>query len=105
FALEAFAGFEADERGFAVGVELDGEDFGEADGGFAGVGVVDDDLLAGLHVAERDERLWVLDAVPGGFAVAEEVVEGVGVGFGFEEVGHVKKAYLRAKAPFFSGGL
>ena len=72
----------------AVGVELDGDDFGEADGGFAGVGVVDDDLLAGLHVAEGDEGLRVLDAVPGGFAVADEVVEGVDVGFGFEEVGH-----------------
>src|SRR5206468_1152851 len=66
FALEALAGFEADERRLAVGIELDGGDLGESNDGLAGVGVVDHHLLAGFHVAERDEGLRVLDAVPGG---------------------------------------
>ena len=53
-------------------------------GGFADGGVIDDELVALLHVAEGEQGLVVGDAVPGGLAVADEVVEGVFVGFGFE---------------------
>ena len=89
FALEALARFEADDGSFGVGwIGGDADDLGGADGRFTNVGVVDDAVLALFHVAEGDEGLGVLDAVPGGFAVAEEVVVGVLVGLGFEEVWH-----------------
>jgi hypothetical protein len=93
FALEALAGLEADDGGGHFGrgdgrSQFDGDHFGGADRGFAFIGVVDDAHLALFHVAEGDEGLGVLDAVPDGLAVAEEVVVGVLVGFGFEEVGH-----------------
>ncbi len=85
--LEGFAGLDADERVLGVG-GVDGEDGGEADGDFAGVGVVEDELVAFFEAAEVGEGLGIFDAVPGGFAVADEVVEGVLSGFGLEEEGH-----------------
>ena len=51
--------------------------------------MVDDELFAFFHVAEVEQGGVVGDAVPGGLAVAEEVVEGVLVGFGFEQVRHL----------------
>ncbi len=75
--FEALAGLDSDLGIFGVG-GVDGDDFGGADGGFADAGVVDDELFALFHAAEVEEGLVVGDAVPGGFAVADEVVEGVG---------------------------
>ena len=89
FTLEALSSFEADDGIFGVRrVSSDADYLGGADGGLADVGVVDDAVLALLHIAEGDQGLGILDAVPGGFAVAEEIVEGVFVGFGFEKVRH-----------------
>ena len=87
FLLEALAGLDADFGVLGVG-GVDGDDFGGADGGFAYVGVVDDEFFAVFHAAEVEEGGGVGDAVPGGLAVADEVVEGVFAGFGLEEVGH-----------------
>ena len=89
-SLEALDGGDADDGIFGVGC-VDGEDLGGADRGFAYVGVIDDELFALLHAAEVEQGLGVGDAVPCGLAVAEEVVVGVLVGFGFEEVGHGDK--------------
>src|SRR5271170_751757 len=72
---------------FGIG-GVDGDDFGQSDGGFAYVGMVDDKFFTGLHAAEVEESLGVGDAVPCGLAVADEVVVGVGGGFGFQEEGH-----------------
>ena len=80
--LEALAGLDADDGVFGVG-GIDGDDGGGAHHFFADVGVVDDKLFALLHAAQVEEGGVVGDAVPGGFAVADEVVEGVFVGLGF----------------------
>src|SRR5207248_6030687 len=85
--LEALDRLDADFGIFGVG-GVDGYDFGGADGGFAHIRVVDDEFFAGLHAAEIEQGGGVRDAVPGSFAVAHQVIEGVGGGFGFEEIGH-----------------
>jgi hypothetical protein len=87
FALEGFDGGDADVGVFGVG-RVYRDDLGEAYGGFADGGVVDDELVALLHVAKGEQGLVVGDAVPGGFAVADEVVEGVFVRFSLEQVRH-----------------
>ncbi len=82
-ALESLDGGYADDWVFGIG-GVDGYNLGGADGGLADIGVVDDELFARFHVAQVEEGGVVGDAVPGGLAVAEEVVEGVLVGFCLE---------------------
>ena len=82
FVFQAFDGSDADLGVFGVG-GVDRQDFGRAYGSFADVGVIDHQLFAHLHATQVKQRLVVRDAVPDGFLVAEEVVEGVLVGLGF----------------------
>jgi len=46
--------------------------------------VIEDDVFALLHIAKGDESLRILDAVPCGLTVAQQVVEGVVIGFCLE---------------------
>ena len=48
-------------------------------------GVVEDPFRSGLHLAQVLDGCGVGHAVPYGFAVAQEVVEGANIGLGFEE--------------------
>ena len=87
FCFEALAGGYADLGVFGVG-RVYREDFGGADGGFADVGVVDDEIFTLFHVAEIEEGLVVGYTVPDRLFVAEEVFVAVLIGFGLEQVGH-----------------
>ena len=87
FLLETLDGLDADFRVFGVG-GVDGYDFCGANGGFAHIRVVDDEFFAGLHAAEIEQGGGVGDSVPGGLAVAHQVIEGVGGGLGFQKIGH-----------------
>jgi len=90
FLLEAFPWLNTDLWVFGVGC-VDRDDFCCTYGGLAHVGVVNDELVALFHVAQSEERLVVGDAVPGSFAVSQQIVVGVLIGLGLEQVGHFDK--------------
>ena len=79
--FEALDGLDADLRVFGIG-GVDRDYLRCADGGFADVGVIDDEFFPGLHAAQVEEGLVVGDAVPCGLTVALEVFKGVFAGFG-----------------------
>jgi len=88
--FETLAHFDFDDGNFGVG-GVHAENCAGADGGALVAGVVEDPLRALGHLAQIFDGGGVGDAVPDSLLVAEKVVEGVLVGFGFEEeVAHEK---------------
>lgn len=81
---EALAHFDVDDGDFGAG-GIHAEDRAGADGGALVSGVVKDPFGSGLHLAQVLDGSGVGDAIPDSLAVAQEVVEGVDGGFGFEE--------------------
>lgn len=70
--------------GGGVGVSFAG-DGGDADDGFFGDAMVVEDEVAAVHGAEDVAGLEVADAGPGGGAVGDELLPGVGGGFLLDE--------------------
>jgi len=82
--LEALADFDTDNGDLGI-CSVYADDGAGADGSALVARVIEDPPGAGLHLAEIFDGGGIGDAIPVGFFVAEEVVEGVGVGLGFEE--------------------
>lgn len=86
--LQALARLDADDGNFGVG-RVNAQDRAHPDSRAFVAGVIENPLRSGLHLAQVLDRGGIRDAVPHGLAVAQQVVEGVDTGLGFEEeVGH-----------------
>jgi hypothetical protein len=83
--LQAMADFDFDERSFRVG-GIDADYGGGTDGLALVTGMVDNELIAGLHFAQMTDGGRVSDAVPDSFVVALETREGIGLGLRFQQV-------------------
>ena len=86
--FDALACFDLDDGNLGIG-GVHADNGPGADRGALVAGVVEDPLGASLHFTQIFDSGGVGDAIPDGFLVAEEVVEGIGIGLGLEqEVGH-----------------
>ena len=82
--FEALADFDLDDGDLGVG-GVDALDCAGADGGALVAGVVEDPFRSGFHLAQVLDCGGIGDAVPDGFLVAEEVIEGIHIGLSLEE--------------------
>ncbi len=95
--LEALAGFDAHDGNFGIGW-IDACHRARAHCGALIAGVVEDQFRSRLHLAQVLDGCRVGDAVPHGLTVADEIVEGVAVGLGFEEeVAHTQVSGVRGQ--------
>src|ERR1700722_3340746 len=82
---EKRARFNFNNRSFRIG-DLDRNDGGGANRALFIAGVVDDQFIAGFHVAEISYGGGIGNAVPLGLLVALQVGEGIDGSFGFQQV-------------------
>ena len=87
---QALARLDADDGHLGIGC-VDAHDGSRADRGALVAGVIEDPFRSRLHLAQILDGGRIRHAVPDGFVVAHEIVEGVDAGLGFEEVvGHIQ---------------
>src|SRR5262249_20085140 len=81
------AGLDANKRHAGL-VNIDAHDFGGADGGLLISGVVDHELIAGLHAAQEFHCNRIGDSIPDGLALALEIRKGIYAGLSLQQIRH-----------------
>ncbi len=94
---EARSGFDSDTGNLRIGDVYAGHGGGSYGGAFL-AGVINHELVSGLHLAKMFYGDGICDTVPDGFAVALEIGEGVSVRLGFEQVMQVRLFVAAATA-------